>query len=184
MRKVKYEMVLIMVKIRTLYKIGVAKCYLPLLILTSTNVLGNLNSKQGNIQQPFPLVLHLSANSDALVNLPTGCGKGFQTYVRQGLTKEEQPDFPGGVNQMVEFVRKNLVYPDSANIARIAGTVYVEFIVNPDGHLSDFKVLRSVHYLLDKEAVRVIKSFPNWIPGSTNDLPIKVRVSMPIRFRF
>jgi len=122
--------------------------------------------------------------SDDLFKVPTGCGKGFQKYVLDGLTKEVQPTFPGGDKEMVSYVRRSVVYPDSANRAGVQGTVYVEFLLNEDGHLSNFKVIKSVNYLLDKEALRVVKSFPNWIPGTNNDKPVKVRVSLPIKFRF
>jgi len=122
-------------------------------------------------------------NSDNLVKVPTSCGKNFVNYVRQGFTKEEQPTFPGGDFQMMVFVKKNVNYPDSANLANIQGTVYIEFIVNPKGELSNFIVLKGVNKWLDMEALRVVKLLPNWLPGTVNDMPIFVKVSIPIRFR-
>lgn len=96
---------------------------------------------------------------------------------------EQQPTFPGGDGELFKFVNKHIKYPYQAQKAEVSGTVYVEFIVNSDGHLSDFRVLKGQGFGLDEEALRVIKMSPDWVPGKNNGKSVRVRVQVPIKFR-
>jgi len=123
------------------------------------------------------------ANSDKLYKPPIGCGKNFAKYVSEGFSKFIQPCFPGGDEEMIRFVPRNIKYPYEAYRANAQGTVYIEFTVNSDGQLSDFKIIKSANKWLDMEALRVIKLFPKWLPGTIDDIPASVQVSVPIKFR-
>lgn len=96
---------------------------------------------------------------------------------------EENPKFPGGDAEMYKFLSKNVRYPEMAAQNDIQGKVYVQFVVEKNGAISDVKVLRGRDQDLDKEAVRVVKSMPNWIPGKMNGQAVRVYYTIPINFQ-
>ena len=95
---------------------------------------------------------------------------------------EVMPQFPGGQIAMLQYLMKNIKYPEQAVKEGIQGRVTVRFIVEKDGSISDVKPVLSVHPLLNKEAVRVVKSMPKWSPGKHNGKPVRVRFNLPVRF--
>ncbi len=117
---------------------------------------------------------------------PPGTGTDITSAPEKGeifLVVEEQPSFPGGDAEMMRFTKANIKYPFNAQKAEVQGTIYIEFVVNPDGHLSDYKILKGQGFGLDDEAMRVVRLFPDWTPGKNNGKAVKVRVSVPIKFR-
>ena len=91
--------------------------------------------------------------------------------------------FPGGDEELVKFLKDNVVYPEECAAEGIQGRVIVNFMVNENGSLTDIKVARPVNPLLDAEAVRVVKSMPDWIPGKSADgQPVSSRYSIPVLF--
>ena len=97
---------------------------------------------------------------------------------------EEMPKFKGGESAMMEFLMMNMKYPQTAVKAKQQGRVIVGFIVRKDGTVSDVHITRSVGYdVLDKEAMRVVKSMPAWEPGKQNGKPVNVKYNVPITFR-
>ena len=96
---------------------------------------------------------------------------------------EVMPQFPGGQIAMLQYIMKNMKYPEQAMKEGIQGRVAVRFIVEKDGSISDVKPILSVHPLLNKEAVRVVKSMPKWTPGKQNGKPVRVRFNLPIMFK-
>lgn len=107
----------------------------------------------------------------------------FAQNEEQGGYAEIDPVFPGGEQAMAEFISANIVYPDSARINCEEGVVYVQFIVEKDGSLSEVTVVRGASPSLDEEAVRVVKMMPNWSPGEQKGEPVRVRFTLPISFR-
>lgn len=95
---------------------------------------------------------------------------------------EEMPEFPGGDDAFRKYVQKNLMYPPIAIENGIKGMVIVNFIVSPDGKISNIKVLRGLDRSCDTEAIRVISKMPPWKPGRQNGKPVFVQFSLPIRF--
>jgi TonB family protein len=95
---------------------------------------------------------------------------------------EEQPYFPGGDEARHKFIEENIHYPDSALKNKIQGKVFVTFIVEKDGSLSNVRVLKGIGGGLDEEAVRVIKMMPKWIPGRQRGTPVRVQFNVPIKF--
>ena len=91
------------------------------------------------------------------------------------------PSFPGGQEAMLQFLKENLQWPDVE--ADVLGRVIVSFVVETDGSLTDLKVVRGLDPAFDKEALRIVKSMPKWIPGTQNGQPIRVRYSVPVTFR-
>lgn len=98
------------------------------------------------------------------------------------LVVEEQPSFPGGEAARLKFFAKNIVYPQQAKEFDITGIVYVGFIVEPDGSLSNIKVLRGIGGGCDEEALRVVKSMPLWNPGKQLGRPVRVQFNLAVRF--
>jgi len=95
---------------------------------------------------------------------------------------EQLPEYPGGMVEFMKWLTKTLKYPDSALRRKIEGKVMISFIVNADGTLSDIKVVKGAHKLLDDEALRVAHLMPNWKPGIENGRPCRTMISIPIVF--
>jgi len=95
---------------------------------------------------------------------------------------EEMPSFPGGTEEFYEFVANNLKYPRKALKANVEGKVIVQFVVEEDGDVSQVEVLKGIGYDCDEEAVRVLQSSPDWIPGKHQGRNVKVSVMLPLIF--
>ena len=93
------------------------------------------------------------------------------------------PEYPGGMNAMFDFIQKNVKYPESAKKKGIEGKVYVQFVVEKDGSISDINILRGVSKDIDAEAVRVVKAMPKWKPGIQKGKPVRVQYTMPFSFK-
>lgn len=96
---------------------------------------------------------------------------------------EQMPEYPGGKAAMFSYIQKNLKFPSQAQEGQIEGTAVIEFIVEKDGTLTGFKVLKDPGRGCGDEALRVIKSMPNWKPGMQRDVAVRVRMRAPIRFK-
>lgn len=96
---------------------------------------------------------------------------------------EEQPEYPGGMGELMKFLQVNIRYPKEAQARGIQGRVIVQFVVNSDGSICDEKLIKSVDPQLDAEALRVIRSMPKWKPGMQKGKPVRVRYTLPVTFR-
>lgn len=95
---------------------------------------------------------------------------------------EQMPGFPGGEEALLKYISDHIEYPTMAVERGIEGRVTVRFVVNKDGYVQDVTVIRGVHELLDKEAVRVIQSLPRWNPGKQNGVTVAVYYNVPVNF--
>ncbi len=95
---------------------------------------------------------------------------------------EDEPSPKGGMAGFYSYVSKNLKYPSQARRLDIEGKVFVQFVVDKDGSLTDVKVLKGIGSGCDQEAVRVIQEAPKWNPGKQRGRPVRVRMVMPIVF--
>lgn len=98
------------------------------------------------------------------------------------LNVPEMPEFPGGDAERITFLKNNLTYPNEAKEIGLSGTVYVGFIVERDGSISNITVLRGVGGGCDEEAVRVVQMMPKWKPGRQQGHEVRVRFTLPIKF--
>ena len=96
---------------------------------------------------------------------------------------EQMPSFPGGNTALMKFLNENIHYPVVAQENGVQGRVVVSFVVERDGHITDVQIARSVDPSLDKEAQRVVKSMPKWIPGKQNGSAVRVKFNVPVAFR-
>ncbi len=95
---------------------------------------------------------------------------------------EEQPEFPGGTEAMYKFLRDNMRYPTMAREAGIQGTVFVTFVVERDGAITNVEVIRGIGGGCDEEAIRVVRNMPKWNPGKQRNQPVRVQFNLPVRF--
>lgn len=96
---------------------------------------------------------------------------------------EQMPTFPGGQKALLQYISENIKYPSIAQENGIQGRVVVRFVVKKDGSVGDVQILRGVDATLDKEAVRVVKSIPNFIPGKQNGHAVNVWFTLPVSFK-
>ena len=95
---------------------------------------------------------------------------------------EEMPEYPGGLSKLTDYLTKNIKYPQMARESGIQGRVFVNFVVEPDGSVSNINVMRSLGGGCDEEAVRVVKNMPKWKPGKQRGKPVRVSYILPIVF--
>lgn len=118
---------------------------------------------------------------------------------------EQMPEFPGGQDSLIKFLKKNITYPAIAREMGISGTCYISFVVGPTGALESIRLLRGIRpptsedgkplddkrkqdYIyaaraMDEEALRVVRMMPDWKPGYQAGKAVKVRFNLPIRFK-
>ncbi len=96
---------------------------------------------------------------------------------------EQLPEYPGGMAALVQWLTRNIIYPQEARKNNIQGRVVVSFIINTDGSLSDIHLTKTAHFLLDREALRVAKLMPKWKPGIANNKPCRTLFAIPIEFK-
>jgi len=95
---------------------------------------------------------------------------------------QEMPQFPGGDTSLLKFLSLHIKYPVIAKENRIEGRVYVSFVIDEQGFTRDVTIVRGVDPSLDNEALRVVRSMPQWKPGKQGGVPVKVRYYVPIHF--
>lgn len=105
------------------------------------------------------------------------------TEVEAPDTLEREPEFSGGEQAMIMFINENISYPQSAIENGEQGIIYVTFVVNPDGTLTEIEILKGVSDALDNESMRMVKKMPNWIPGMDHNRKLPIRYTLPVHFR-
>ncbi len=128
------------------------------------------------------------------INADVDQGEVIQEYVAPTVVEEEvkeaeiftivesMPEYPGGVEKLAEYLANNIKYPQLARETGTQGKVFVNFVVEPNGDVSNVKVLRGIGGGCDEEAVRVIKNMPNWKPGKQRGKAVRVSYMVPVNF--
>lgn len=93
------------------------------------------------------------------------------------------PSFPGGESAMLNFLATTIQYPEQARSNNIQGTVAVTFVVDKEGKVSNGTIIRDIGAGCGEEVLRVLTLMPAWIPGEVDGMPVKVRFTLPVRFR-
>ena len=99
------------------------------------------------------------------------------------MVAEQMPEFPGGMKELLKFLQDNLKYPENAMKNNVQGRVIVQFVVEKDGTLTEFKVAHSVDPDLDAEALRVLQTMPKWKPGMQRGEVVRVKFTVPVSFK-
>ncbi len=92
----------------------------------------------------------------------------------------ENPEYPGGIDKFYTFIGKNFQIPKTPDEGKLKGKIYTTFVIEKDGSLSNYKILRDIGYGTGEEAIRVLKLCPNWNPGKINGEPVRTMYSLPI----
>lgn len=92
------------------------------------------------------------------------------------------PEFPGGNSALVDYLQKNVRYPEAARKANVTGRVFISFVVERDGRLTAIRLLKGIRADCDEEAIRVIEAMPRWKPGTQSQWPIRVLYNLPVQF--
>ena len=96
---------------------------------------------------------------------------------------DQMPEFPGGIDKLLQFINDNMKYPTKAQTEGIQGRVAVQFIVDENGYIIEPNIVRSVESSLDNEALRLIKMLPQWKPGTLKGKAVKVKYTVPVAFK-
>ena len=96
---------------------------------------------------------------------------------------EQNPEFMGGDAELIKYIQKNLQYPQMERDNNIQGKVLLRFVILEDGTPSDIKIIRPVSPGLDKEAIRLVKNLPKFVPGRQQGKPVRVYFNLPIVFK-
>ena len=99
------------------------------------------------------------------------------------IVVEDMPEFPGGASAILDYLSKNVRYPEACRKDSIQGRVIIFFVVERDGSISNAEVIKSVHEQLDAEALRVVRAMPKWKPGRQCGVALRVRYGIPVNFR-
>ena len=103
-----------------------------------------------------------------------------QTNQKVFDTVEQMPEYPGGMQAMIEFLQTNMKYPEDAAKQKVEGRVMVQFVVETDGSVTDVHVAKQVFPSLDAEAIRVVQAMPKWTPGKDKGRVVRVKYNLPI----
>ncbi len=140
-----------------------------------------------NKKKLFALIVSLILMQSATISAATMNGDDgfflFPKNKRVYTLAETMPQFPGGMEAMMEFVKNNVKYPVDAIGKKIQGRVVVSLVVKKDGSIDNVKLVRSIYPSLDEEAIRVIKMMPKWIPGTQKGKAVNVKYCVPVSFR-
>jgi TonB family protein len=136
--------------------------------------------------RPLPIVADEAPEKYLLPGQPDTANAFFQPSLTNGwicgLFAECMPEFPGGTKRLFAYLKEHIQYPPLAVSSRVSGTVFVGFLVEPDGSVGAVEVLKEIGYGCDEEALRVIMTMPAWKPATLSGKPIAIRYSLPVRF--
>ena len=146
---------------------------------------GKQDGKPVRVSYMMPINFKLSDGQPTKPAQKADANKPDMTPDKNGVYQivEEMPQYSGGEDALMDYVSKNVVYPSEAQEKGISGRVFVGFIVEKDGSVSNVKVLRGIGGGCDEEAVRVISGLPKWKPGKQDGKPVRVSYQMPINFK-
>ena len=143
-------------------------------VTASKSVTGqSKNSKQKEVKQEIKKKPHLVKVSEK---------EKDKNQEEVFMVVENPPKYPGGEPARQEFFAENMKYPKKAKEQGIQGKVYITFVVEPNGSVTNIQVLRGIGGGCDEEAIRVIRLMPNWEPGTQRGQAVRVQVNMPIKF--
>lgn len=136
----------------------------------------------GNIEKAqivYNVYVTMTGNTDSQIDDALGNRMDNKVFT----SVEQMPQFPGGDAGLLRWVSLNIIYPETAMKNDVQGRVVVQFVVTKTGSVGGVKVVRSVDPELDREAVRVVKTLPNFIPGKMNGQSVNVWYTLPINFK-
>lgn len=138
---------------------------------------------------------NIDVDDDIMINVEADQNTEMQAYIPVRVDEEEDseetmifmvvesmPEFPGGEASLYKYLAENIKYPQMAKESGIQGRVFVTFVVERDGSVTDVRVLRGIGGGCDEEAVRVVKNMPRWTPGKQRGKSVRVQYNLPVKF--
>lgn len=143
-----------------------------------------INTVDNNVNIDKELEINIEATIDTKVEKYIPPSFEDETIIEPEIfcPIESDPQFPGGMESLRNYLRENIHYPKMAQGANIQGKVYVSFTVEKDGSISNIKILKGIGGGCDEEAVRLVKNMPDWIPGKQRHKAVSVKFTLPIKF--
>lgn len=156
----------------------------PIVINTDEEITGELSDMMENTQNINPA----DTISEVIIEISeepkkTSVIEEQEEEIKIYTFVEEYPQFPGGDAERINYLRDNLKYPSLAKETGIQGAVYVTFVVEKDGSISNISIIRGIGGGCDEEALRVVSAMPKWNPGRQNGKEVRVQFNMPITFK-
>ncbi len=144
-----------------------------------------LNIVENNIEVENTLVINVEADDDtkAIEYVAPVVEEVDVEEDKIFIIVEQSAVFPGGEANLFKFLSENITYPKLARESGIQGMVYVTFVVEKDGSITDVKILRGIGGGCDEEAIRVVKKMPKWSPGKQRGKPVRSQFRLPVKFR-
>lgn len=144
---------------------------------------GRQNGIAVSVWYAIPVIFELSPNTETYQNkFESPIDKNIEEKEEVFYEVDQMPQYPGGEAALMKYLQSHIIYPPMAAKNKVHGRVVVQFVVDKTGKVGEVKVVRSVDEELDKEAVRVCKLLPNFIPGRQNGTAVSVWYTLPIRF--
>lgn len=124
----------------------------------------------------------------AIISLLAACTETPTEAVQEEIAEvlkqaEVMPEFPGGMQELFSYMGASVKYPESAKVDGVEGKVFVQFVVDTKGKITETKVLRGVSEVLDAEALRVVSEMPDWTPGKQDGKAVNVEMVLPIAYK-
>ena len=132
--------------------------------------------KKGNDEAP-PTVDE-SPSLDPVIEAPKVVEKTYEMFDIQ-----KEPSFPGGLQEMYKWLNKNVEYPEMAKESGISGQVVLTFVVGKDGGINDVTIVKDIGGGCGKAVKATVEKMPKWSPGEANGHPVKVRYTLPFKFK-
>ncbi len=142
----------------------------------------NIVDDDEEIEEEFVIDAELTADTEIVEYVPIEVEEEAYDEAEIFLVVEDPAQFPGGEEARQRYLAENIRYPQIAREMGIQGTVFVTFVVEPDGSITNIDILRGIGGGCDEEAVRVVRNMPRWEPGRQRGRAVRVRFNMPIRF--
>lgn len=128
----------------------------------------------------FTLILILTSLVSCSQSVKTSTNKNEVKTDSIYIYVEKMPEFPGGMDELMNFIRKNLIYPEETVENGVSGRTIISFVIDLDGSVTQQTIIRSIDSTLNQEVIRMISCMPKWIPGEHNGKKVKVRILLPI----
>ena len=149
----------------------------------------DVNPKYRNAD--YDIVMSSKDGRPSMRFAPSSDGQSVKVAVQTGelngdmifTVVENQPEYPGGTQEMFRYLSENIKYPAAAARANISGKVFVNFVVTSEGEIKDITILKGLGFGADEESVRVVKNMPRWKPGMQSGKAVNVRYNLPIAFQ-
>ncbi len=153
------------------------KTLLSSMIIILMGLLGACSSNTSDkTSLPEQSVSENETATPVAIEVPDTLGKTYDAV-------EVMPEFPGGTEALLSFIKDNLEYPQKAIDEQTEGRVIIRFVVNSNGEISDPTILKGINKNLDQAAIDVINKLPRWKPGQQDGQPVSVRFTLPIVFK-